>query len=119
MEFWPLFYDCGMVGGGGDRSAERLGGLCQDAGAPLRHLRLFIGPLLGFASLVVGQTPSHDGSLVGNGPEDFPSVEPSAPSDTVPCGPLKIRAKEGRSTWAEALRRDGDRDKMRSLGLGI
>lgn len=89
MESWPLFCNCGMVGGGGDHSAERPGGLCQDAGALLPHLRLLTGPLLGFASLVGGQTSSQDDSPVGSAPEDFPSVELSAPSDTVPFGPLE------------------------------
>lgn len=103
-----------MVGGGGGHSAERLGGLCQDAG-----VRLLIGPLPGFAALVVGQTASHNGSPVGNGPEDFPSMELLAPSDTVPCGPLGIRDKKGEAGRGEALRRHGDRDEMRGLGLGI
>ena len=78
-----------------------------------------MGPLLGFASLVAGQTPSHDGSPVGSGPEDFPSVELWGPSDTVPRGPLGIRAKERRRLWGEGLKRDGDRDKTRGLGPDV
>lgn len=121
MEFVHFSITVGWLGVGTAQLRERE--VFQDVGAPwfCAHAQ---DPLPGLASLVVGRSLPRMGFRyppVWTGPEDSLLLSCGAPSNSVPIGPLGVRAEEGRGRWAlsEGLERTWSRDRERGSGLGI
>lgn len=107
MEFVHFSITVGWLGVG-DSSAEEAGGLSQDVGARLHGsvLTSRSSARVGFLGCGVDPFPGwvSDGPPVWTGPEDSLLLSCGAPSNSVPIGPLGVRAEEGRGRWALGVR---------------